>query len=205
VLSGVGWVTLLTFEPSTLWGELCSAVQVGISPVVAPSARTLEYQNTWSDGLVHSAAMTAAMMLPLLVPDARYTAFCSVWRRRHVAMVELVLGYAFVWVVAVWLIAAIAILLKMLNPTSVAIALVIGIAAIWQLSSARRRLLRDCSKALHVEGVGTAAHWSCLRNGTTLGIRCVLTCWSAMLALTVLGHSLWLLVTVALSLLAEWS
>lgn len=130
--------------------------------------------------------MVAAMMLPLLIYTVRFTAFASLWRRRHRAIAGFLLGYFAPWLVA----GIIAAMLRQeaWTHTYAAAALAFVLAALWQRTHLHRRALAACHRSWPLAPVGWRADRDCLRFGRFIGAACVRTCWPLMVACMFAGH-----------------
>jgi hypothetical protein len=150
-------------------------------------------------------AMVFAMMLPLVLDNLHITANRSLWRRRHRAMSGFLCGYAGVWVAAGALVAAAIDAAGALHVhmTSAYAAPVLALAALWQLSAMRRRLLVSCHRTVPLAPRGWRADRDCLRYGWTIGTRCVMTCGLSMLACAMAGHNLAVMAIAAAVAAAE--
>lgn len=148
------------------------------------------------------AIMTVAMMVPLVLPTLRHVALCSLWPRRHRAMLVFLAGFLGVWTLVGGAIvlarAAISSLVGDLATLGVAAAL----ATAWQLSPARRRQLRRCERTVPLRPRGRAADLDCARFGLAAGWSCVTTCW-ALMAMSVAGHSMVVMVVISSVQLGE--
>ncbi|WP_265521548.1 DUF2182 domain-containing protein [Oerskovia flava] len=145
--------------------------------------------------------MVAAMMLPGLVPAARYAAFVSDRRRRQRTIALLAAGYAAAWAPLGVVVAVAHALAPVLVPASwwplVVAVLLVG-AALWQLGGPARRALRACHRTLPVRYTGRAADRSAVRYGWHHGVVCLRLCGPLMAAVAVAGHPLLLTVAAAL-------
>ena len=90
--------------------------------------------------------MTAAMMLPVAAVAADRVAAASLWRRRHVAVVEYLAAYLGVWslfgLAAIWLV-------DLVGPArvpAVSLAIALLAAALWQMTPLRKRAMRRCGR-----------------------------------------------------------
>lgn len=158
--------------------------------------------------LVHrvteEAAMMAVMMMPLAGSSARLVAQRSLRSRWMRSVCEHVAGFASVWF-AYGLVAALAVQLlrDSLGSTVVLVELLTG-AAVWQLSSVRRRRAERCARLRTAAPSGWRADvGSALAGGGQAG-RCVTTCWASMLAMVAAPHPL-VMGTVAAANLSEWA
>ena len=142
-------------------------------------------RDAWSDWVL----MVVAMMLPVVAPQVRTVALRSLWTRRQRSAGAFLAGYVAVWVAAgaVLLAPLVALDVYPLGP-----AWLVGIllvAAGWQVSPPRRRLLRRCASLRLGAADGRAADLDCARAGLRSGVRCLATCGPLMLAMLA-GHSL---------------
>jgi Predicted metal-binding integral membrane protein (DUF2182) len=147
--------------------------------------------------------MVLAMMLPVIAPQARQVALQSLWSRRHRAMAGYLAGYVVVW--AVLGIAVLAVLhgAGVADPPATVLVAALLIAAGWQTSRPRRQILRRCG----VLRLGAPRGWAAARDCTTLGLRaglrCVVTCGPAMVAMAMAHHNLILVAAVLVLMLTE--
>jgi hypothetical protein len=158
----------------------------------------------WLSAWQHWAWMVAAMMLPIVAPQVRRVSLRSVWSRRHRAAASFVLGYVVAWLVlgAVLVTALLAVGGEQrLAPW---LAVVLLVAAAWQVSGPRRRMLRRCASLRLGAATGPAADLDCARAGVRSGLRCAFTCGPLMVAMA-LSHSLLLMAGVLAVLLSERS
>ena len=132
--------------------------------------------------------MVYAMMLPLVVREARAVAFASLWSRRHRAIAGFLAGYSLVWLLPG-------------IPTAWArgqagmhtyLAPVIGflVAALWQLSPMHAFAFAACHRSPIPAASGWRADRDCVLFGVRIGWACLLTCWPLMLACALTGHAL---------------
>jgi hypothetical protein len=158
----------------------------------------------WLSSWEHWALMVAAMMLPIVAPQVRRVSLRSVWSRRHRAAASFVLGYVVVWL-ALGAVLVTAILAvgdeQRLAPW---LAVVLFVAAVWQVSGPRRRVLRRCASLRLGAATGPGADLDCARAGLRSGLRCAFTCGPLMVAMA-LSHSLLLMAGVLAVLLSERS
>jgi predicted metal-binding membrane protein len=131
--------------------------------------------------------MVVAMMLPSATEPIRLTAALSLWRRRIRAIVEWILGF-----VAVWLLAGAAILCArqlamhngLLPPGRVPMMTGLLIAAAWQLTPLKRLSLNGCHRLRPLAPHGPRADRDCVLYGAMIGRECVLSCGPMMAAMT---------------------
>ena len=157
---------------------------------------------SWSSAWGHWALMVGAMMFPVTAPHVRVVAVRSLWLRRHRSAALFLVGY-----VAVWLLSG-AILLAVLVPLGAPhvdwswVAATLVVAALWQVSGPRKRVLRRCGSLRLGKAAGVAADVDCARAGLRSGLRCLVTCWPAMLAMA-MSHHLLLMAGVLAVMLTE--
>jgi len=146
--------------------------------------------------------MAAAMMLPIAARGAGRVARASLWPRRHVAMVEYLVGYLAVWALiglgAIWLVTG----LYPAGAPVITAAVALVAAAAWHVTPWRRRMLRRCGSAGFVNVYGWRADWDCAAAGAAFGRRCVITCGPAMVVMAV-SHSVLLMAGLAVVLWSE--
>jgi predicted metal-binding membrane protein len=146
--------------------------------------------------------MTVAMMFPVAATGARRIAQAGLWRRRHVAMAEFLTAYLMAWALvglaAVWLVFRI----WPAGAPQVAVAVALLVAAAWQVTPVRRRMLSRCRSEGFVNVRGWRADRDCSVEGWKYARRCVVTCGPVM-AVMALGHSLLLMVCLAVLLITE--
>jgi predicted metal-binding membrane protein len=146
--------------------------------------------------------MSAAMMLPVVAVGADRIAAASLWRRRHVAVIEYLAGYLGVW--AVFGLAAIG-LIAAVWPAGVpaeAPAVALLAAAIWQITPLRKQALRRCARPACVNVRGWSADRDCVIGGIARGRRCVVTC-APVMAVMAVAHSVILMLALTSLLLTE--
>jgi hypothetical protein len=143
----------------------------------------------WPAALTHWLLMVVAMMFPFVIGPVRGTAIRSLWRRRHRAIASFLLAY-----LAMWMLAGAGILfavarLHIEGSTSAVVAAFL-IAALWQLTPAKRGAMKACHRSIPLAPSGWRASLDCLRYGWTTGASCVLTCGALMAACSAASHSL---------------
>jgi len=147
--------------------------------------------------LVLWVLMAGAMMVPLSVPAVDHVAVNSLRRRRRRSIVTFLTAYLGIWVL--FGVLGLALVLawdswasgSFSEPVLPAISLLV--AAGWQLSPARRRLMARCHKPVPLPASGWRATAGTIRFGLSHGVRCVSVCWAAMLVMVTVttGHLLW--------------
>jgi predicted metal-binding membrane protein len=148
--------------------------------------------------------MSFAMMVPATLPAVRHVAFNSIATRRARAMTVYVASYLAVWglfgAMAFTLIASIRPLL-LASGNRVTLAIVLAIAAGWQLTRIKRRAIVACKRTVPLPPDGLPADRACARFGVLQAWRCLLACWPLMLLMAALPHPHPLLPMIALTLL----
>jgi predicted metal-binding membrane protein len=137
------------------------------------------------------ALMSVAMMVPVALPAVRHVGMNSIRGRRYRAMAV----YASVYV-AIWVgfgLAAIAayrlIRASFALDDRATLTLVLGLAAAWQLTRAKRRAVLSCKRTVALPPVGWRADRGCARFAVAQATRCLRSCWALMVVMTVVGHA----------------
>jgi predicted metal-binding membrane protein len=143
-------------------------------------------------GLGRWMVMTVAMMGPAALAGVRHTAVSSLSWRRGRAILEFASAYLAQWVLFG------AAMLGLLSALRIApgwntLAIVLAIAAAWQLTPLKKRCLRDCHRSIPLPPTGWRADRAALKFGLLNGLACVGSCWGLMLVMTVVpsGHLWW--------------
>ena len=171
---------------------------------MAMSGESAAFLPSWTDASSEWALMVVAMMLPVVAPQVRTVALRSLWTRRQRSSGAFLVGYVAVWVAAG---AALLSPLVALGAYPLGTPWLVGIlllAAGWQVSAPRRRLLRRCASLRLGAADGRAADVDCARAGVRSGVRCLATCGPLMLAMLA-GHSVLLMVALLGIMLSERS
>jgi hypothetical protein len=151
---------------------------------VPPHHAAADVRMALSDWLL----MTAAMMLPLAVTPVRGTAARSLWSRRHWAIAAFVIGYGLAWCTAgAFFIVAVGAAARLIELHVLSIVMLL-VAAAWHVGPARRRAVLACDRSMPLAPSGWRANWDCVSFGMFFGRQCVLRCWAAMLAASLI-HS----------------
>lgn len=199
------------------WGVLL-ALLLAPAPVAAPTgaadhhhagstgAEPASSQGVLADaglGVVVWVLMVVAMMLPLAVPGIRYVARMVPRHGRLAATSTFAVAYVVAWLPGAFLALA-------LHAWTVASWPVVAagyiLAAVWELTPAKRRALLRCHRRRVIRARQPARWRSCWAFGLHRGGWCVLSCGPAMLALTVSQHALVpLLVLAAGAALQQYS
>ena len=150
-----------------------------------------------TDFLWHWLPMTLAMMAPLQAGQLRLIAHRSLWRRRHLARAIYLTSFTIPWVAfgpIVWAGSA--------NlPLPPAIWLVL--AAVWQVTPAKRWALRACHRTRPLAPTGWPANRDCLLSGLTASMACLTSCWVIMAACGALPQSLFLMLCLTVFMVVE--
>lgn len=138
--------------------------------------------------------MSVAMMGPAALAGVRHTGLNSLRWRRGRAMAEFSAAYLAVWAIF----GAVALTVDAALPGglgTVALAIVLALAAAWQLTPLKRRWLRGCHRSVPLPPQGWKAELDALRFGLRNGLSCLGSCWCLMLVMAVAPayHLLWML------------
>ena len=129
--------------------------------------------------------MAAAMMLPLVWGHAGLIAQRSLWHRRHRAIALFVATYLALWFVY----GLVAVMVLRWN-----VAVLLLVAAIWQVTPWKRLALAACHRTVPLAPVGWKADRDCIRYGGKVAGNCLLSCWALMLVCTANHQSPWLMI-----------
>lgn len=157
---------------------------------------------SWTDGWTHWLLMVVAMMLPIAAPHVRAVALRNLWSRRQRSAAVFVLGYVAVWAIVGAALVAAVVGLGVSHHGSHLLPVALLLAAAWQVSAPRRRVIRRCAPLRLGAASGVAADVDCARAGVRSSLRCVVECWPVMLAMA-LSHSLLLMAGLTVVLLSE--
>lgn len=149
------------------------------------------FYEMWLGDVFWWMVMIVAMMIPMVVAPIRTVAACSLWVRRHRAIVGFLIGYITPWL-AFGVIASIATFgmrVQQLNPQLVA-AIGFAVAVFWQVTPLKRRSLLVCHRTYPIAPNGWRADRDCWRYGWNVGSWCLISCWALMLGCMLAGHSL---------------
>jgi predicted metal-binding membrane protein len=144
------------------------------------------------------AAMSAAMMLPAALPALAHVGVNSLRRRRRRAMALFAAVYLGIWLAFGGLVLALSPLWTRLDET-LALAVVLTVAAAWQLTRWKLVALRACHRAVPLPPYGRRADAAVVRFGVRNGSACVGSCWAMMLAMGVASGGAMLPAMVALT------
>jgi predicted metal-binding membrane protein len=163
---------------------------IGAMPGMDMTTHASLAQNAIS-GLPMWVAMSIAMMLPGALPALDYVARHSYRWRRQRAMATFAAVYLTVWTVF-GVVALFVVTLIGVKP-GIAIAAVLALGAVWQLTSLKRQALRDCHRSIPIRASGRRASASTARFGVMNGWACLRSCWPAMLAMAIVPSAQMLL------------
>ncbi len=128
--------------------------------------------------------MAMAMMTPLALPAASHVATNSLRRRRDRAVTEFLLAYLTLWV-GFGALALLVIALLPLDRAAIVLAAVLGLAALWELSPAKRWAINRCHRTSPLPPRGWRASLGTVRFGFLHGGACVASCWPLMVVMAV--------------------
>jgi predicted metal-binding membrane protein len=151
------------------------------------------------------ALMVVAMMLPTILPAARWISLSVRWSRRLRAPALFALGYLTVWITAG--VAALA----ALRPHHIVpggrwvIVAALTIAVGWELTPWKLRFLRACHRLRPIPPSGWRAEWGCVQRGITTGGSCLGAGWAMMSPMLVADHivGMWLMVPMTVVMLRQ--
>lgn len=145
--------------------------------------------------------MCIAMMVPAALLAVRHAGTNSLRWRRQRAIVEFLVGYVGVWVAfGLAALSALALLDGRVHG-DVVLAVVLGVAAGWQVLPYQRRFLRACHRTVPLPPRGWRAAAGCARFGFRHGRACLGVCGPLMAVMAVVIHQtvLWMVVLTAVS------
>lgn len=152
-------------------------------------------------GLAVWMLMVAAMMFPSAADAFAYVAVSSARRRRFRVAFTFLAGFTAAWLP----LGVVAALVHATLPRVAGLAAVglVALAALWELTAAKRRAVLRCRRTSPIRFGGWGAYASSARYGWRNGLACVVSCGPWMLVLVILGHPLLLTVAVAAALYLE--
>jgi predicted metal-binding membrane protein len=134
------------------------------------------------DVLLDWTVMSVAMMIPVALPALRHVGLNSIRSRRRWAMLVFFAVYVAIWVVFGVTASTVGGLVRKAfdidNRTLLAVLL--AVAACWQLTRTKRRTLNRCRRTVPLPPVGRRADAACARFAFQQGIRCLTSCWPLM-------------------------
>jgi len=205
--AAIAWILLLSLPRSEQWGTLCVAPRAGLADgfiaqtsvaiaAIEPTRMTAEW------GL-----MIVAMMFPLLSPAISHISARSFKARRNRSVGIFIAGYLAPWLGAAITGSMILILMRsmfaFLSLESVAGVTGCGLAALWQLSSAKKKAVNRCHGTKPLHAFGTAADLDALSFGLVHGSRCVASCFPLTVLPFIAGGGLGMMAALFAVLLAE--
>jgi hypothetical protein len=137
--------------------------------------------------------MVAAMMIPATIGSIRTTAARSLWRRRQRAVAEFLVAFVGAWIVFGAVVLGVSSLVAdagWLELGGTATAVGFGLAALWQLTPAKRQALNGHHRTRPLAPSGRQADRDCLYFGGGIGRECIVSCGPLMAAMTMGAHSL---------------
>jgi predicted metal-binding membrane protein len=181
-------VTLAASMPS-MPGTGIGVMQMDSMPAMAmPSTGSAtghvglaSHLTTW---MISWLVMSVAMMLPATLPTARYLALTALWQRRQRVIRIFLSSYLATWIIyGLAAFTLTSMITSLANRTETA-ATAFLVAALWELSSWKRRSLRACALLTPLPPKGTRADRAAAAAGLLHGSRCILSCWALMLVMT---------------------
>jgi predicted metal-binding membrane protein len=160
---------------------------------------TLAGQSSLVATLPMLVPMAAAMMVPSALPAIWHVADTSLYWRRRRAVVEFVVVFVGVWAAyTVIVLGALGSLGVSSSPLAAMAAL--ALAALWQLTPAKRRALQACHRSKPLPPKGWRATLGTVRFGLHNGGACLGSCWAMMLTMAFVGlpRLLWMAALTAL-------
>jgi predicted metal-binding membrane protein len=132
------------------------------------------------------ALMAVAMMVPPTMPAIGYVAVNSFYWRRRRAVLEFVIAFVGIWVAYnVAVLGALGSAGVASSPLAAAVAL--ALAALWQLTPAKRRALQACHRTRPLPPKGWRATAGVADFGLRNGVACLASCWAMMLTTAFVG------------------
>lgn len=132
------------------------------------------------------ALMAMAMMVPPALPTIQYVGVNSLYWRRRRAVLEFVAVFVAIWVTySVIVLGAIGTSGAASSP--LAPVAVLALAALWQLTPAKRRALQACHRTRRLPPKGWRATVGVADFGLHNGGACLVSCWAMMLTTAFVG------------------
>src|SRR3954447_20317346 len=169
---------------------------------LAMSMPMVAHTLSWTERWTHWLLMVGAMMLPVAARQVRAVAQRSLWSRRQRSAGWFVVGYVALWAAVGAGLVTIVIGAGLDHGASDLLVVSLLLAAAWQTSAPRRRLVRRCEALKLGAPSGLAGDLDCARLGVRSGVRCLQECWPAMIAMA-LSQSLVLMAGLTVVLLSE--
>lgn len=174
----------------TSWGSLVTTVAVGAAGIMAWHGHAAASMHSHTvaatgrlDAAVNTAAMMAAMMTPLVANSAGLIAERSLTYRRPIAVAEHAISFAAVWFLFSLCLTPLMSAASAAVTSAGAFAGACVISTAWQLSHRRSQYVDRCSRVRTAPPLGWRADLGSLIGGGYEGMKCVRTCWAAMLAM----------------------
>lgn len=182
----LGWGVLALHAAAPASWPLCLSRRSGIA--------------WWQPALLGSwLVMVVAMMPALSAPLVGYVGMRSYSFRRVRAMTAFVAG-----LLAVWVVAGIAVMPLVADLPGLPLAAIgFAAAAAWQFAPVRQHAMRRCHRTRPLTPEGWAADRDCIAFGLARGADCLLVCGPMMVAATLAGHSLPIMLCLMAVALAE--
>jgi predicted metal-binding membrane protein len=179
--SMLGWLGLLLLDATVEIPVLCTSGQDALSDVSSILAAVWSINGS-ATLLLSWLLMLAAMMAPLLAPSLMHVWDRSLAERRMRAALLFLLAYALAWMLALGLLQATALVLRILAGREVvALVLALMLALAWQRTGLRAKLLRQCHARHALPAFGLRADLGSLRFGAAVALPCIGACAGLML------------------------
>ena len=188
-VAAAAWLVLLWMDARTM-----------SMPMTGPMDTS--HTSSWTDRWVHWLLMVLAMMLLVAARQVRLVAQRSLWSRRERSAGFFAVGYIVLWAVVGAALVTIVVGTGLDHDATDLLVVSLLLAAAWQTSVPRRRLVRRCDPLRLGAASGLAGDVDCLRAGVRSGLRCLHECWPAMIAMA-LSQSLVLMAGLTVVLLTE--
>ena len=186
MLGLAGWIVLVRAAAQAgLAMPLCAGGEV---LAVAFQARALGaiIAGLWPLLLVHSLAMAAIMVLPVLIDPVRHVARSTFDRDRAGQVVVLVASFLLPWVALSLAVSFVALAVAMQGMQVAAGAIATGLAAMWQFSDAKRAAVVRCHATRPVYSGGWRGVRSTAVFGKVVSLACIRQC-GPMMAAAMIG------------------
>ena len=182
LLSCGAWAILIAAHRHAEPWTLCIAGRGIIPPLAALSSVR---------ATAVAIVMLVAMMAPLVAFQVKHVVTRSYPTRQVRGAIAFLAGYFAPWLaVALVLTPIVTRLAGVPTAGRMAGAVAFGIAAIWQLSVAKVRALRRCTRTVPLRQDGWRADRACVAYGTEASRDCMAACWAMMLAVAFRPHDL---------------
>jgi predicted metal-binding membrane protein len=189
IASAAAWTLLVVNGSMPQSFPLCLPPSLGRAGQVAAGLEAAWQTRVATGAMMGWVLMAVAMTPPLAMGLIRHVSVRSFAPRRYRAVLEFVLGGLAPWILFGAVAVPVLLWLPMSGHTqSVAAAVAFAAAAAWQLTPAKRLVLRRCHRTQPLAPAGWQADRDCLRYGLIHGGYCVASCWAMMLACMVTAH-----------------